>query len=272
MSLLRIQKVACSSPLDSTKTVPDNNGAHYLFVWVPVDLSCCLVATAARGHQVVDHSFVRSSPATTHLSSESRSGRNWESIEEALLRLHTLHTLFSTLLPLRLPCVILVEESYRSRFASLFSPPAGAAINTMDTSSPAKRRSLAPLDANVHAMSPKRKLHNKTMPSGSPIKSPIRSPLGLKRPLGAVVFDENSVVTKKRQCQEPVDIPALKSQHVSTAPVTASEPAPASASAIADAPTSAPAPAQTERDTDAKEVRLGFFFCNLFESLSRQQN
>ncbi|KAI8273272.1 hypothetical protein K4K60_011097 [Colletotrichum sp. SAR11_57] len=99
----------------------------------------------------------------------------------------------------------------------------------MNPSSPAKRRALAPLDANVNAMSPKRQLHNKTTMPGSPLKSPIKSPLGLKRSLDTVIFDENSVVPKKKQCQEPVKVAA---------------------------PSPAPAPAQTEEDMpDAKEVR-----------------
>ncbi|KAF9872663.1 hypothetical protein CkaCkLH20_09842 [Colletotrichum karsti] len=136
----------------------------------------------------------------------------------------------------------------------------------MDPSSPAKRRALAPLDANVNAMSPKRQLHHKTIAPGSPIKSPIKSPLGLKRPLGAVIFDENSLVAQKKQCQEPVSAktpPALKAEPVSAptpapAPVKAPSPAPASAPAPAlaePAPAPAAAPAQTKRDpeADAKE-------------------
>ncbi|KAF4814776.1 hypothetical protein CGCSCA5_v007578 [Colletotrichum siamense] len=96
----------------------------------------------------------------------------------------------------------------------------------MNPSSPAKRRALAPLDANVNAMSPKRQLHNKTTMPGSPLKSPIKSPLGLKRSLDTVIFDENSVVPKKKQCQEPVKVAAPS-----------------------------PAPAQTEEDMpDAKEA------------------
>ncbi|KAJ0346082.1 hypothetical protein KNSL1_007765 [Colletotrichum chrysophilum] len=127
----------------------------------------------------------------------------------------------------------------------------------MNPSSPAKRRALAPLDANVNAMSPKRQLHNKTTMLGSPLKSPIKSPLGLKRSLDTVIFDENSVVPKKKQCQEPVKVAApspvpapalsLKAERVSAA---AASPAPAATS------TPPPAPAQTEEDMpDAKEVR-----------------
>ncbi|KAJ0290010.1 hypothetical protein COL940_001114 [Colletotrichum noveboracense] len=130
----------------------------------------------------------------------------------------------------------------------------------MNPSSPAKRRALAPLDANVNAMSPKRQLHNnKTTMPGSPLKSPIKSPLGLKRSLDTVIFDENSVVPKKKQCQEPVKVAApspapapapalsLKAERVSAA---AASPAPAATS------TPPPAPAQTEEDMpDAKEVR-----------------
>ncbi|KAJ0387970.1 hypothetical protein COL922a_001250 [Colletotrichum nupharicola] len=129
----------------------------------------------------------------------------------------------------------------------------------MNPSSPAKRRALAPLDANVNAMSPKRRLHNKTTMPGSPLKSPIKSPLGLKRSLDTVIFDENSVVPKKKQCQEPVKVAApspapapapalsLKAERVSAA---AASPAPAATS------TPPPAPAQTEEDMpDANEVR-----------------
>uniref|UniRef100_L2FY44 Cyclin-dependent kinase n=1 Tax=Colletotrichum fructicola (strain Nara gc5) TaxID=1213859 RepID=L2FY44_COLFN len=125
----------------------------------------------------------------------------------------------------------------------------------MNPSSPAKRRALAPLDANVNAMSPKRQLHNKTTMPGSPLKSPIKSPLGLKRSLDTVIFDENSVVPKKKQCQEPVKVAApspapapalsLRAERVSAA---AASPAPAATS------TPPPAPAQTEEDMpDAKE-------------------
>ncbi|EQB55343.1 hypothetical protein CGLO_04742 [Colletotrichum gloeosporioides Cg-14] len=130
----------------------------------------------------------------------------------------------------------------------------------MNPSSPAKRRALAPLDANVNAMSPKRQLHNKTTMPGSPLKSPIKSPLGLKRSLDTVIFDENSVVPKKKQCQEPVKLAApspapapalsLKAERVSAA---AASPAPAAPTSTSTPP---PAPAQTEEDMpDAKEVR-----------------
>ncbi|KAI8289089.1 hypothetical protein K4K56_007761 [Colletotrichum sp. SAR 10_98] len=130
----------------------------------------------------------------------------------------------------------------------------------MNPSSPAKRRALAPLDANVNAMSPKRQLHNKTTMPGSPLKSPIKSPLGLKRSLDTVIFDENSVVPKKKQCQEPVKVAApspapapalsLKAERVSAA---AASPAPAAPTSTSTPP---PAPAQTEEDMpDAKEVR-----------------
>ncbi|KAI8197870.1 hypothetical protein K4K52_010160 [Colletotrichum sp. SAR 10_76] len=130
----------------------------------------------------------------------------------------------------------------------------------MNPSSPAKRRALAPLDANVNAMSPKRQLHNKTTMPGSPLKSPIKSPLGLKRSLDTVIFDENSVVPKKKQCQEPVKVAApspapapalsLKAERVSAA---AASPAPAAPTSTSTPP---PAPAQTEEDMpDAKGVR-----------------
>ncbi|KAF5501765.1 hypothetical protein CGCS363_v006476 [Colletotrichum siamense] len=127
----------------------------------------------------------------------------------------------------------------------------------MNPSSPAKRRALAPLDANVNAMSPKRQLHNKTTMPGSPLKSPIKSPLGLKRSLDTVIFDENSVVPKKKQCQEPVKVAApspapalsLKAERESAA---AASPAPAAPTSTSTPP---PAPAQTEEDMpDAKEA------------------
>ncbi|KAF6838746.1 hypothetical protein CPLU01_02279 [Colletotrichum plurivorum] len=108
----------------------------------------------------------------------------------------------------------------------------------MDPSSPTKRRALAPLDANVNAMSPGPKLHNKSAMLGSPRKSPMKSPSGLKRSLDVAIFDENSVVAKK-QCQEPV----------TTAPPAA-----------ASAPAPTPAPAQTRRESIAKEVRHSQYF------------
>ncbi|KAF6822275.1 hypothetical protein CMUS01_11148 [Colletotrichum musicola] len=111
----------------------------------------------------------------------------------------------------------------------------------MDPSSPTKRRALAPLDANVNAMSPGPKLHNKSAMLGSPRKSPMKSPSGLKRSLDVAIFDENSVVAKK-QCQEPVTTaPALVSV-LKLQPAAASAPAPT------------PAPAQTRRETIAKET------------------
>lgn len=66
----------------------------------------------------------------------------------------------------------------------------------MDATSPAKRRALAPLDAN--AISPKPKLNSKAPQKG---QLPSWSPLGHKRPLHAVGLSENSPV--KKQCQEP---------------------------------------------------------------------
>ncbi|OHW92125.1 cyclin-dependent kinase protein [Colletotrichum incanum] len=135
----------------------------------------------------------------------------------------------------------------------------------MDPSSPAKRRALAPLDANVNAMSPT-KMHKHSTVPGSPRKSPVKTPLGLKRPLAAVVFDENAVA-KKKQCQEPAAAPisvsasaatnasALAPVHVSAgtptpaAPTTASEDTTASRSTSTSTPTPA-APAQTEMDAE----------------------
>ncbi|TQN73252.1 hypothetical protein CSHISOI_02244 [Colletotrichum shisoi] len=131
----------------------------------------------------------------------------------------------------------------------------------MDPSSPAKRRALAPLDANVNAMSPTR-LHKHSRVPGSPLKSPVKTPSGLKRPLAAVVFDENAVA-KKKQCQEPaitVAAPASVSAIPPTTSTTKPVPAVVSKGAIASASTftSAPSPAasaQTEIDTepDAQE-------------------
>ncbi|KAL0932048.1 uncharacterized protein CTRU02_213001 [Colletotrichum truncatum] len=115
----------------------------------------------------------------------------------------------------------------------------------MDPSSPAKRRALAPLDANVNAMSPAPKMHNKLTKPASPLRSPIKSPLGLKRPLGAVIFDENSVVAKKKQCKEPAN-----------PPVSASEPVQAlAAAAVTAVSTPAPASSQTEEEPDANEAQ-----------------
>ncbi|KAF6821030.1 hypothetical protein CSOJ01_00465 [Colletotrichum sojae] len=112
----------------------------------------------------------------------------------------------------------------------------------MDPSSPTKRRALAPLDANVNAMSPGRKLHNKSAMLGSPRKSPMKSPSGLKRSLDVAIFDENSVVAKK-QCQEPV----------TTAPALV--PVPKLQPAAASAPAPTPAPAQTRRESITKEEK-----------------
>ncbi|TKW58092.1 hypothetical protein CTA1_11138 [Colletotrichum tanaceti] len=128
----------------------------------------------------------------------------------------------------------------------------------MDPSSPARRRALAPLDANVNAMSPT-KLHKHSRVPGSPLKSPVKTPLGLKRPLAAV-FDENAVA-KKKQCQEPAVTVAAPAS-VSAIPPTATTFVPAVVSkgtiASASTSTSAPSPAasaQTEIDTepDAQE-------------------
>ncbi|OLN81534.1 hypothetical protein CCHL11_10404 [Colletotrichum chlorophyti] len=125
----------------------------------------------------------------------------------------------------------------------------------MDPSSPLKRRALAPLDANVNAMSPT-KVHNKTKTPGSPFKSPIKSPMGLKRPLAAVVFDENDVA-KKKHCQEPVAAPASVSASV-PAPVHVTAdlddaPAPAPLTVPVPSPALAPNSAQTELGPDTKE-------------------
>ncbi|TDZ65056.1 hypothetical protein CTRI78_v003801 [Colletotrichum trifolii] len=123
----------------------------------------------------------------------------------------------------------------------------------MDPSSPAKRRALAPLDANVNAMSPAPKRHNKTPLPNSPIKTSIKSPPGLKRPIAAVVFDENSVVAKKKQCQEPVAAPLPRLVHV-PAPVNAPASTPTSAPASAPAPAQRTLePVQPEEEVDAKE-------------------
>ncbi|GKT47896.1 uncharacterized protein ColSpa_08077 [Colletotrichum spaethianum] len=139
----------------------------------------------------------------------------------------------------------------------------------MDPSSPAKRRALAPLDANVNAMSPT-KMHKHSKVPGSPRKNPIKTPLGLKRPLAAVVFDENAVA-KKKQCQEPAaaapvsvsasattSASALAPVHASAATPTAAAPTttPEDTTASTSTPTPTPAaPAQTEMDTrpDVKE-------------------
>ncbi|KAL2752854.1 hypothetical protein ACRALDRAFT_1077944 [Sodiomyces alcalophilus JCM 7366] len=67
----------------------------------------------------------------------------------------------------------------------------------MDATSPAKRRALAPLDAN--AISPKPTLSYKA--SQQKLQLPPRGPLGLKRPLHSVGLSEN--VPVKKQCQEP---------------------------------------------------------------------
>ncbi|KAK1971516.1 hypothetical protein LY78DRAFT_598393 [Colletotrichum sublineola] len=143
----------------------------------------------------------------------------------------------------------------------------------MDPSSPAKRRALAPLDANVNAMSPT-KMHKHSKVSGSPRKSPIKTPLGLKRPLASVIFDENAVANKK-QCQEPpAAAPSVSASAISNAstlvpahvsavtPIAATSAAASedtipSTSMATSAPTPTPAaPAQTETDTDpvTKEV------------------
>ncbi|EFQ27024.1 hypothetical protein CGRA01v4_08038 [Colletotrichum graminicola] len=143
----------------------------------------------------------------------------------------------------------------------------------MDPSSPTKRRALAPLDANVNAMSPT-KMHKHSKVPGSPRKSPIKTPLGLKRPLASVIFDENAVA-KKKQCQEPAaaassvsasaiaNASALVPPHVSAVTPTPATPAAASEDTIASTSThtsaSTPtpaAPAQTEMgmDPDTKEV------------------
>ncbi|KAK2000093.1 hypothetical protein LX36DRAFT_741265 [Colletotrichum falcatum] len=139
----------------------------------------------------------------------------------------------------------------------------------MDPSSPAKRRALAPLDANVNAMSPTKILKHSKLP-GSPRKSPIKTPLGLKRPLASVIFDENAVARKK-QCQETPaatapsasasatsNASALMPAHVSAVTAIASTPAAASEDTIASTstPTSASTPAQTVMDMypNTKEV------------------
>ncbi|KXH39656.1 hypothetical protein CNYM01_13641 [Colletotrichum nymphaeae SA-01] len=144
----------------------------------------------------------------------------------------------------------------------------------MDPSSPAKRRALAPLDANVNAISSPTKLHKhsklgatpqsprKSSSSGSPVKS-----LNLKRSFAAAavdIFDENALVPKKKQCQEPASAAvasdaattiaasvavAAPAREVALAP-EATSPVNTIPSASAAAPTPAPAPAQTEMEMD----------------------
>ncbi|KAK2052721.1 hypothetical protein LY76DRAFT_319729 [Colletotrichum caudatum] len=114
----------------------------------------------------------------------------------------------------------------------------------MDPSSPAKRRALAPLDANVNAMSPT-KMHKHSKIPGSPRKSPIKTPLGLKRPLASVIFDENAV-PKKKQCQEPAA--AASSVSAASATANASSLAPAHVSAVTSTPAT---PAASSEDTIA---------------------
>ncbi|KAK1579450.1 uncharacterized protein LY79DRAFT_582509 [Colletotrichum navitas] len=140
----------------------------------------------------------------------------------------------------------------------------------MDPSSPAKRRALAPLNANVNAMSPT-KMHKHSKVPGSPRKSPIKTPLGLKRPLASVIFDENAVARKK-QCHEPAaaapsvsasaiaNASALVPPHVSAVtpgpatPAAASEDTIASSSTHMSASTPTPAaPAQTEMGMDPEK-------------------
>ncbi|ROT36016.1 hypothetical protein SODALDRAFT_328403 [Sodiomyces alkalinus F11] len=67
----------------------------------------------------------------------------------------------------------------------------------MDATSPAKRRALAPLDAN--AISPNPKLNAKA--PLQKLQLPPRSPFGLKRPLQVVGLGEN--IRVKKPCQEP---------------------------------------------------------------------
>ncbi|OHE98719.1 hypothetical protein CORC01_05985 [Colletotrichum orchidophilum] len=107
----------------------------------------------------------------------------------------------------------------------------------MNPPSPAKRRALAPLDANVNAMLPtKLHKHSKLMQPSSPRKSPVKA-LNLKRPLAAVdIFDENAIGPNKKHCQEPASAASL--------PVTAAAAAAAAATAPAYGPEVAPAPAQ----------------------------
>ncbi|GKT80546.1 cyclin-dependent kinase protein, partial [Colletotrichum tofieldiae] len=98
--------------------------------------------------------------------------------------------------------------------------------------------------------------------------SPVKTPLGLKRPLAAVVFDENAVA-KKKQCQEPAAAPlsvsasaapnasALTPVHVSASTSTpaalATAPEDTTASTSTSPSTSTPtpaAPAQTGMDVE----------------------
>lgn len=151
----------------------------------------------------------------------------------------------------------------------------------MDPSSPAKRRALAPLDANVNAISSPTKLHKHSKlgaapqsPRKSSSSSPIKS-LNLKRSFAAAavdIFDENALVPKKKQCQEPasaaVGSDAAATTTTTAAPVAVVAPAttPAREVALASEATSpvtaipsASRAAQTEMemdvDPDATEVR-----------------
>ncbi|KAK1729704.1 hypothetical protein CaCOL14_006664 [Colletotrichum acutatum] len=146
----------------------------------------------------------------------------------------------------------------------------------MDPSSPAKRRALAPLDANVNAISSPTKLHKHSKLGAAPqsprkSSSPVKS-LNLKRSFAAAtvdIFDENALVPKKKQCQEPASALAASSDAATTttntiaAPVAVAAPArevalaPEATSPITAipstsvaAPTPAPAPAQTEMEMD----------------------
>ncbi|KAJ0301650.1 hypothetical protein COL516b_007624 [Colletotrichum fioriniae] len=142
----------------------------------------------------------------------------------------------------------------------------------MDPSSPAKRRALAPLDANVNAISSPTKLHKHSKlgaapqsPRKSSSSSPIKS-LNLKRSFAAAavdIFDENALVPKKKQCQEPasaaVGSDAAATTTTTAAPVAVVAPAttPAREVALASEATSpvtaipsASRAAQTEMEMD----------------------
>ncbi|GJC94971.1 hypothetical protein ColKHC_03797 [Colletotrichum higginsianum] len=123
----------------------------------------------------------------------------------------------------------------------------------MDPSSPAKRRALAPLDANGPRVAS---------------QESHQDAIGSQETLAAVVFDENAVA-KKKQCQEPAITVAAPASVSAIPPTpTPSTPVPAVVSkgtiASTSTSTSAPSPAasaQTEIDTepDAQELMRCLF-------------
>ncbi|KAK1633576.1 hypothetical protein BDP81DRAFT_396955 [Colletotrichum phormii] len=116
----------------------------------------------------------------------------------------------------------------------------------MDPSSPAKRRALAPLDANVNAISSPTKLHKHSKVGAGPqsprkSQSPIKA-LNLKRSIAAVdIFDENALVPKKKHCQEPASATATATATATDADADATT---AAAPLVSAAPVVAPAPAR----------------------------